>query len=104
MDSDIKYIIEEEGRLVREIEYAVKAARERVEQHRIRSEQLRESGLNSIAGEFTGMTEIRLREIRNRMENELKGMREKQENLLNDADLRNKITGRIVSLILENRT
>ncbi|HOP62405.1 MAG TPA: hypothetical protein PK358_05385 [Spirochaetota bacterium] len=104
MDSDIIYIIEEEGKLVKQLESARQAARERIEEKRKALTAQKESELSRIAEEFSRMKEVRLTEIKSRMDKELKEAHDTQERVLNDAELEKKITGRIVSVILENRT
>lgn len=103
MDSDIKHILEEEQRLALLADDSRKAARKRVEEHRAGIEETRESEFKRIADDYDSMTGMKLKEIRKRMDNELKEMKEKQEHLLDETELKNKITGRIVSVILENR-
>jgi len=104
MDSDIKHIIEEEQKLVQLVEESKIAAREKVEQHRNSAAKFRESEFSRITGEFKIIGEKKLHEVKIRMENELKEMKSSREHLLDEPELRNKITGRIVSVILENRT
>ncbi len=104
MDSDIKYIIEEEGRLVKMLEDSKQAARERVEARRVKLAEFREAELKRVGLEYSRMTEEKRQEIKCKMDNDVKGARAAQERLFDDAELKNKITGRIVSVILENRT
>ena len=105
MDSDITHIIEEEIHLTRELEAAKEKARERVEIRRRELAEFRESEFSRIASEYRSMSEGKLQEIKCRMANRLKEARQEQQLLLlDDERLKNKITGRIVSVILENRT
>jgi hypothetical protein len=103
MDSDIKYIIQEEQKLVHLAEESEKTAMEKIEQHRVRTEEIRKSGLSAINAEYSSKLKMKLDEIKERMKNELKEMRIRQERILGETELRNKITRNIISLILEAR-
>lgn len=104
MNSDICYIIEEEEKLTRMLEESRESARKRVEIRRREMAEFRDSEFGRIASGFRSMSEEKLQEIKCRMANRLKEARQEQERLLDDDVLKNKITGRIVSVILENRT
>ncbi len=104
MDPDISHIIEEDERLARELEAAKLSAGERVEIRRRELAEFRESELSRIAAEYRSMSEEKLQEIKCSMLNRLKEARQEQQLLLDDGRLKNKITGRIVSVILDNRT
>ncbi|HPS59026.1 MAG TPA: hypothetical protein PK514_13050 [Spirochaetota bacterium] len=103
MDPDIKYLIDEEQKLTRTLEDARAAARNRIESSRLAAAEQKSSEFERISSEFNKMTEIKLNEIRSAMDSESRELRMEQERLIDDAKLRDKITGRIVSLILENR-
>lgn len=103
MDQDIKYIIDEEQKLTRTLEDARTAARNRIESRRAAAAGEKASEFERISSEFNKMTGIKLNEIRSAMDSASRELRMEQERLIDDAELRNKITGRIVSLILENR-
>ena len=103
MDPDIKYIIDEELRLTRMLEDAGAAARARIESRRAAAVVQRSSEFERISSEFNKMTEKQLNEIKSTMDSESRELRMKQERLNGDTALRNEITGRIVSVILENR-
>lgn len=104
MDPDIKYIIDEESKLLRKLEECKAAARERVARQRDETAAFRNSELEKIRSEYNRMSESRLLEIKKRMEDDLEDMRRVQGRLLEDVALKNKVTGRIVSVILENRS
>lgn len=104
MDSDIGYIIGEEGRLARMLEDVKERAVERVETRRRELAEFRDSEFSRVVSEFRKMSEERLQEIKCGIVDRLKEARQEQERLLDDDRLKNKITGRIVSVILENRT
>ncbi|HOP29774.1 MAG TPA: hypothetical protein P5120_06855 [Spirochaetota bacterium] len=104
MDPDISHIIDEDERLARELKAAEESARERVEIRRREMADLRAAEFSRIEAEYRSMSEKKLQEIKCGMANRLKEARQEQERLLDDERLKNKITGRIVSVILDNRT
>ena len=104
MDPDISKIIEVDRRLAVELEEAKAGAAERVELRRREVAEFRESELGRIAAEYRSKSEEKLQEIRSNIVNRLREARQEQERLLSDDELKNKITGRIVSVILDNRT
>lgn len=104
MDPDISHIIEEDARLTRELEAAKESARERVEIRRRELAEFREAEFGRITAEYRSKSEMKLQEIKCSMANRLKEARQEQQRLLDDEGLKNKITGRIVSVILDNRT
>lgn len=103
MDSDLKYIIDEENKLIQLLDDCKKSALKRVEEHRISTIALKNSEFERIESEYSRMTEIKLQEIKKEIADELETLQSEQARLLDDVRLRNKITGRIVSVILENR-
>ncbi|MFH0977488.1 MAG: hypothetical protein V1874_17045 [Spirochaetota bacterium] len=103
MDPDIKYIIQEEQKLVQLAEDSGKAAAEKVEEHRVLSAESRKSQFSMINAEYSTKLENKLNELKEAMENELKDMRKKQELSLNETELKDKITRNIISIILEDR-
>jgi len=104
MDPDISHIIEEDLRLTRELEAAKESARLRVECRRRELAEFRDAEFSRITAEYRSMIERKLQEIKCGMAERLKEARQEQERLLNDETLKNKITGRIVSVILDDRT
>lgn len=103
MDRDLEYIINEEQKLARMLRDAEGAARERIESHRENSVLQRDSEFEKIRSEYNRFAEMRLQEIKNDIKRQSDELRREQERLVEDRELRKKITGRIVSVILENR-
>lgn len=103
MDRDIKYIIDEEQKLTRMLEDARTEARSRIEQHRERAAEEKSSAFEKITSGYHKLTGTKLQEIKSAMDSECDKLRREQECLLDDAALLEKITGRIVSVILKNR-
>jgi len=103
MDRDLEYIINEEQKLARMLRDAEGAARERIESHRENSVLQRDSEFEKIRSEYNRIAEMKLQEIKNDIERQSDELRREQERLVNDRELRKKITGRIVTIILENR-
>ncbi len=103
MDNDIAYIIEEERRLALLLDEAKTAALEKIEKHRHDAALLKQAELERTTAEYKIMTVTELAEIRKAADNEIEELRRRQDSLNGDLELREKITGRIVSLILEDR-
>jgi len=101
MDSDIKYIIETEQRLLGAVEEAKKSSRVRVEKRRSELAAFREAEFERIRNESAVRIQSGLEEIRFNAEKELEELRKDEEHFLKDPELRGRITGRIVSVILE---
>jgi len=101
MDPDIKNIIETEQALLGKIEEAKKAARERVEKSRTELSAFRDSEFERIRTECSRKILLSLDEIKSNAEKELEELRRDEERFLDDPELRGRITGRIVSVILE---
>lgn len=103
MDGDLKYIVDEEKKFSRLLDDARREAREKVERHRASAAEYKKKEIERITSEYGSLTENVLNEIRSEMESGHDKLRRDQELLLEDTALLNKITGRIVTLILENR-
>lgn len=103
MDSDLKYIIDEEQKLGRMLDDARRSARERIESYRMTAAEKKKKEFERITSEYSSMTGHDLQAIKNEMDKEHERLRREQEGLLEDKVLMNKITGRIVTVILENR-
>ena len=104
MDPDISHIISEDERLSRELEAAKESARLRVESRRREQAEFRDAEFSRIISEYRIKSDRRLQEIKWSMAENLKEARQEQQRLLDDEKLKNKITGRIVSVILDDRT
>ncbi len=104
MDQDINRIILEDQRLARELEDARGRAKERIELRRRELAEFRLSELNRIAEEYRIKSEEKLQGITGSITDRLREAQTEQERLLSDDELKNKITGRIVSVILDDRT
>jgi len=103
MDSDIKYIIDEEEKLNRQLEEAVAAARRMVDEHSRRAHADKKTELESIESRYRELTQKKLEEIRKETEGRLQALAAEQERLLASTALVDRITERIISLILEER-
>ena len=103
MDPDIEYIIDEEKKLLQLLDDIKISARKRIEEHRKNAASLKDAECDRIESEYTRLTEIELQKIKNEMLNEQENLRREQESFFDNVRLKNKITGRIVSIILENR-
>lgn len=103
MDDDLRYIIDEEKRLQDELESAKASARRRIDARRSELAAEKKSMFESIRAEYETMASMKLDEIRKAVDEESEKLRREQERLNSDTVLMKKITGRVVSLILENR-
>ncbi len=103
MNPDLEFIINEEKRLTDMLEDARAVSRAKIGEHRSELEKRKALECGRIASQYEAMTEAQLREINSAAEKELEALRIEQQRLLDDSELRRTITGRIVSVILENR-
>lgn len=104
MDQDINRIILEDQRLTSELEQAKVRGEEKIDLRRRELAEFRISQLNRIREEYRIKSDEKLQEIAGSITDRLMEARDEQERLLSDSELKNKITGRIVSLILDDRT
>ena len=103
MDKDLNYIIEEEKKFIRLLENSKSAARKRVEDHRLSLASQKDTEFKRIESEFKRITEVKLQEIKDGIAVEREALRLEDDRLIADNELKKKITGRIVTVILENR-
>lgn len=103
MDDDIKYIIDNEIYYSNKLEDAKKTAYEKYEKRRADMLSFRNSEFERIKYEYNRMAELKLQEIHKEISDEFEELKNNQMLVLQNVQLKNKITGRIVTLILENR-